>query len=109
MPVCSLCLPPDAALTSYAIGTWTGAFRAGKDIYKHNGTRGLFQGHSATLLRIFPYAAIKYMCYDQIHHVCISKGFVIYDINIQFRLLCRLEKAKQILEDLQRVHFLVKT
>lgn len=33
---------------------------------------GLFQGHSATLLRIFPYAAIKFMAYDQIEHVCPS-------------------------------------
>jgi len=28
---------------------------------------GLFQGHSATLLRIFPYAAVKFMAYDQVH------------------------------------------
>ncbi|KAJ3890829.1 mitochondrial carrier domain-containing protein [Lentinula edodes] len=49
-------------------GTWSGAFRAGSDIYKSSGARGLFQGHSVTLLRIFPYAAIKYMAYDQVHH-----------------------------------------
>ena len=30
---------------------------------------GLFQGHSATLLRIFPYAAVKFMAYDQVHDV----------------------------------------
>src|SRR5229473_7029361 len=30
---------------------------------------GLFQGHSATLLRIFRYAAIKFMAYDQVHDV----------------------------------------
>ncbi|KAH7883217.1 mitochondrial carrier domain-containing protein [Phlebopus sp. FC_14] len=46
-------------------GSWTGAFRAGVAIYKDAGTRGLLQGHSATLLRIFPYAAIKFMAYDQ--------------------------------------------
>jgi len=28
---------------------------------------GLFQGHSATLLRIFPYAAVKFMAYDHVH------------------------------------------
>ena len=50
-------------------GTWTGAYRAGVEIYRQGGVNGLFQGHSATLLRIFPYAAIKYMFYDQIHHV----------------------------------------
>jgi len=48
-------------------GTWSGIFRAGAEIYKSSGTRGLFRGHSVTLLRIFPYAAIKYMAYDQVH------------------------------------------
>ncbi|KIM63496.1 hypothetical protein SCLCIDRAFT_117298 [Scleroderma citrinum Foug A] len=46
-------------------GSWTGALRAGLAIYGNGGVRGLFQGHSATLLRIFPYAAIKFMAYDQ--------------------------------------------
>jgi len=50
-------------------GTWSGAFRAGTQIYKDSGVLGLFQGHSATLLRIFPYAAIKFMAYDQVHDV----------------------------------------
>ncbi|KAE9408636.1 mitochondrial carrier [Gymnopus androsaceus JB14] len=49
-------------------GTWSGTFRAGTEIYKSTGVRGLFQGHSVTLLRIFPYAAIKYMAYDQVHY-----------------------------------------
>jgi solute carrier family 25 protein 16 len=31
--------------------------------------RGLLQGHSATLLRIFPYAGIKFMAYDFFHLV----------------------------------------
>ncbi|POY70673.1 hypothetical protein BMF94_6324 [Rhodotorula taiwanensis] len=48
-------------------GTWTGVFRASKDIYAETGVRGLLQGHSATLIRIFPYAAIKFMAYDKIH------------------------------------------
>ncbi|PIL26773.1 transporter [Ganoderma sinense ZZ0214-1] len=47
-------------------GTWSGAFHAGSKIYRENGIRGLLQGHSATLLRIAPYAAIKFMTYDQI-------------------------------------------
>ncbi|RDX52395.1 mitochondrial carrier [Lentinus brumalis] len=46
-------------------GTWSGAFRAAAQIYRENGVRGLFQGHSATLFRIFPYAAINFMTYDQ--------------------------------------------
>ena len=51
------------------IGSWSGAFRAGLEIYRDGGLRGLFQGHSATLLRVFPYAAIKFMAYDQVHFV----------------------------------------
>ena len=50
-------------------GTWSGAFHAGSKIYRENGMRGLLQGHSATLLRIAPYAAIKFMTYDQIEPV----------------------------------------
>ena len=36
------------------------------DIYNAEGARGLFRGHSATLLRIFPYAAVKFLAYEQI-------------------------------------------
>lgn len=50
-------------------GTFVGTFRAGHEIYNHSGLRGLFQGHSATLIRIFPYAAIKFMTYDQVHYL----------------------------------------
>ncbi|RDB25041.1 putative mitochondrial carrier C17H9.08 [Hypsizygus marmoreus] len=50
-------------------GSWTGPFRAGTALYREGGVRGLFQGHSATLLRIFPYAAIKFMTYDQVHYL----------------------------------------
>ncbi|KAF9350164.1 hypothetical protein BGX34_001379, partial [Mortierella sp. NVP85] len=46
-------------------GTLTGVFKAGRDIQKTVGIRGLFQGNSATVLRIFPYAAIKFMAYEQ--------------------------------------------
>jgi solute carrier family 25 (mitochondrial carrier protein), member 16 len=37
-----------------------------REIYSTGGVRGLFQGHSATLLRIFPYAGIKFLAYEQI-------------------------------------------
>ena len=47
-------------------GSWFGVVTAMKDIYQQDGTRGLFRGHSATLLRIFPYAAIKFLAYEQI-------------------------------------------
>lgn len=37
-----------------------------RDIYHGDGLRGLFRGHSATLLRVFPYAGIKFLAYEQI-------------------------------------------
>ena len=46
-----------------------GVFQAGAEIIESQGWKGLFQGHSATLLRIFPYAAIKFMAYEQIKFV----------------------------------------
>ncbi|KAL3467754.1 mitochondrial carrier domain-containing protein [Aspergillus heterothallicus] len=47
-------------------GSWFGLVSAVRDIKRHEGARGLFRGHSATLLRIFPYAAIKFLAYEQI-------------------------------------------
>ncbi|KAI8956387.1 mitochondrial carrier domain-containing protein [Xylaria longipes] len=46
-------------------GSWAGLGRALSDIYAHNGIVGLFRGHSATLLKIYPYAAIKFVAYEQ--------------------------------------------
>ena len=46
-----------------------GLLHAIRIIYRSRGVLGLFQGHSATLLRIFPYAGIKYMAYDRLEHV----------------------------------------
>lgn len=43
-----------------------------KDIYRFEGSRGLYKGHSATLLRIFPYAAIKFLAYEQIRAIVIT-------------------------------------
>ncbi|KAK3353064.1 mitochondrial carrier domain-containing protein [Lasiosphaeria hispida] len=54
-------------------GSWFGVAEAMKDIYRQDGPMGLFRGHSATLLRIFPYAAIKFLAYEQIRAVVISK------------------------------------
>jgi hypothetical protein len=34
-------------------------------IGRTEGLRGLFRGNSATLARIFPYAALQYMSYEQ--------------------------------------------
>ncbi|KXS12616.1 mitochondrial carrier [Gonapodya prolifera JEL478] len=50
------------------IGSFTGFFHAMREIHAEYGVRGLFQGHSATLLRIFPYAAIKFMAFEQYKH-----------------------------------------
>lgn len=47
-------------------GSWSGFPTAIRDIYTSTGVRGLFKGHSATLLRIFPYAGIKFLAYEQI-------------------------------------------
>lgn len=47
-------------------GHWTGVLVAMKSIYVQDGLRGLFRGHSATLLRIYPYAGIKFLAYEQI-------------------------------------------
>ncbi|KAI9731388.1 MAG: hypothetical protein M1834_005294 [Cirrosporium novae-zelandiae] len=52
-------------------GSWNGLFRALRDIYSGEGSRGLFRGHSATLLRIGPYAGIKFLAYEQIRNVII--------------------------------------
>ncbi|OJD38611.1 mitochondrial carrier protein [Diplodia corticola] len=53
-------------------GSWTGVAIALRDIYHQNGVRGLFKGHSATLLRIFPYAGIKFLAYEQIRNKVIK-------------------------------------
>lgn len=55
------------------VGSFRGMFRAISTIYAGDGLRGLYQGHSATLLRIFPYAAIKFVCYEQIRTVLIPE------------------------------------
>ncbi|AMD22284.1 HGL056Cp [Eremothecium sinecaudum] len=47
-------------------GSMSGMVLAGKEILINDGFRGFFQGHSATLVRIFPYAAIKFIAYEQI-------------------------------------------
>ena len=73
MQVCTLAeVVVPLPFTQSALGSWSGAFRAVSKIYNEGGVRGLLQGHSATLLRIFPYAAIKFMAYDQIEPVCPS-------------------------------------
>ena len=49
-------------------------------IYRQAGIRGLFQGHSATLLRVFPYAGVKFMAYDFLERVgVINKRDIVSD------------------------------
>lgn len=51
--------------------SWFGLATAMQNIHQQEGVRGLFKGHSATLLRIFPYAAIKFLAYEQIRAMVI--------------------------------------
>jgi len=52
-------------------GSWLGFATALRGIYRQDGSRGLFRGHSATLLRIFPYAGIKFLAYEQVRAIII--------------------------------------
>lgn len=52
-------------------GSFFGLFKAGQKILRNDGFFGLFQGHLVTLLRIFPYAAIKFVAYEQIRSILI--------------------------------------
>jgi solute carrier family 25 protein 16 len=45
---------------------WNGLFKAARDIQKTYGISALFKGHSATLVRIFPYASINFLAYEQL-------------------------------------------
>lgn len=51
------------------IGKLTGVFGAVKRIYSHSGFFGLYRGHSATLARIFPYAAINFAAFEKFKNV----------------------------------------
>ncbi|KAG5518750.1 hypothetical protein PMAC_002719 [Pneumocystis sp. 'macacae'] len=51
-----------------------GFFLAGKNIWKKEGIRGLFQGHSVTLIRVFPYAAIKFLSYEKYRNILIPNS-----------------------------------
>lgn len=55
-------------------GSWFGFYRATKEIYRMQGIVGLFQGHSATIIRIFPYAATKFVMYEQVRAILIPSA-----------------------------------
>ncbi|KAF3924024.1 Mitoferrin [Orbilia brochopaga] len=52
-------------------GSWFGFANAVRSIYSHDGFWGLFRGHSMTLFRVFPYAAIKFIAYEQYRAILI--------------------------------------
>jgi len=52
-------------------GSWAGVAAAMREIYRQDGAAALYRGHSATLLRVFPYAAIKFLAYEQFRSVLI--------------------------------------
>ncbi|KAJ5762457.1 uncharacterized protein N7511_005839 [Penicillium nucicola] len=54
------------------VGSWKGFLSALSSINSHEGLRGLFRGHSATLLQKFPYAAINFLMYEQMRALFIS-------------------------------------
>ena len=47
------------------VGSTAGAFKALAEIAREQGRAGLYRGHSAMLLRIFPYSAISYASHEQ--------------------------------------------
>ncbi|CAK7268893.1 coenzyme A transporter [Sporothrix epigloea] len=54
-------------------GSWAGVAHALRIIYHQDGVMGLYRGHSATLLRVFPYAAVKFIAYEQIRSFIIPR------------------------------------
>ncbi|KAI1806173.1 mitochondrial carrier [Daldinia bambusicola] len=55
-------------------GSWAGFGVAIRDIYARDGVLGLFRGHSATLLKIYPYAAVKFVAYEQYRALIIGSN-----------------------------------
>ncbi|CAK7241000.1 MAG: coenzyme A transporter [Sporothrix thermara] len=54
-------------------GSWAGVAHTMRIIYQQDGIMGLYRGHSATLLRVFPYAAVKFIAYEQIRSFIIPR------------------------------------
>ncbi len=54
-------------------GSWAGVAHSMRIIYQQDGVMGLYRGHSATLLRVFPYAAVKFIAYEQIRSFIIPR------------------------------------
>uniref|UniRef100_A0A8H7KA86 Mitochondrial thiamine pyrophosphate carrier 1 n=1 Tax=Bionectria ochroleuca TaxID=29856 RepID=A0A8H7KA86_BIOOC len=54
--------------------SWRGLLGAAQDIRQLQGIRALFQGHSATLLRVFPFSGTNFLAYEQFRSALISSG-----------------------------------
>ena len=56
-------------------GKLTGVFHAVKHVYAQYGIYGLYRGHSAMLLRIFPYSGINYAAYEKYKKILMSNTY----------------------------------
>lgn len=66
--------------------SYTGPFLALRELARQEGVfRGWFRGHQATLLRIFPYAAVNYVGYEQFKRVILVGD---RKQNPLFRVMC---------------------
>ena len=63
--------PPEFKRLADRAGTPMALLHATGRIWRTDGMRGLFQGHSMTLLRVFPYAGVKFMAYDWLEGIII--------------------------------------
>jgi len=55
-------------------GDYLGVFKAADNIRRQQGFLALYRGNAATLARIFPYAAIQYMSFEQYRWLFNKKG-----------------------------------
>lgn len=51
---------------------WDGLIKAARHIRTSYGTSALFKGHSASLVRVFPYAGINFLAYEQFRAAIIT-------------------------------------
>jgi len=59
-------------------GSVFGAFRAVQYTVQNEGIYGCYKGHGAMLIRIFPYAAINYMAYEQYKRIILPSDSSLY-------------------------------
>ncbi|CAG8889866.1 unnamed protein product [Penicillium egyptiacum] len=53
-------------------GHWNGLIKAARDIQTSYGISALFKGHSASLIRVFPYASINFLANEQFRSAVIT-------------------------------------